>query len=473
MSKQSVDTSGIINILDNAGKSIGTGFFASADGCIVTCYHVIKEIAENPAYNQTVKFKLKDSDAICFAKLGKVCAEQDIALLYANPNVIKSAVYYIIQDNLDNGSQLTTMGFPENSKKELYAYPTFVNLINRGRQIQLSNANEITFGFSGAPLLNTFGVAVGMISGISKSENGRTLFLAVGIPSRIIIQEFGDSLNYKGDVERMPLFGSKAIREVKNSTSPLIDGQTKKDSKDKLLVSIAMDTPLESYQLGLSAQAFYELVIEMVDDDLIVNIPDPITENTKIISFNLEGAVVTKCGKAYLDSLQSPTYSDKQKDAIGDVHIVGGSDMTREVFIVHGHDDSLKEIVARVVEKFGLQATILHEKPNEGLTIIQKLEKYANQAGFAIVLMTPDDRGKAKSEKNLKDRARQNVILEWGYFVGKIGASKVCAIHTESIEVPSDISGILHIKYDDKGLWKYQLGKELAAAGYNIDLMKL
>lgn len=144
--------------------------------------------------------------------------------------------------------------------------------------------------------------------------------------------------------------------------------------------------------------------------------------------------------------------------------------LSKEVFIVHGHDESAKEAVARLIEKVGLKALILHEKPNKGRTIIKKFEDYSN-VGFAVVLLTPDDLGaELKDSKNLKPRARQNVILELGFFLGKLGFEKVCALHKGNIELPSDYDGVIFIPYDDQDGWQLKLLKELKAVGYDVNL---
>lgn len=224
----------------------------------------------------------------------------------------------------------------------------------------------------------------------------------------------------------------------------------------QVLLSIQEKQYVKNYDLNISPMEFYALIMDLVDQEFIINIPDPEYKNDMIIFFDIEGSILTVKGKEKLDEYLS-------EDKI----------MNNEIFIVHGHDEALKTEVARTIERVGLSVTILHEKPNEGLTIIQKLEKYAATAGYAVILMTPDDKGKSKKETKYKDRARQNVVLEWGYFVGKLGASKVCAIHSENIELPSDISGVLYITYDNNGGWKIQLMKELEKAGYAINWSNL
>ena len=145
-----------------------------------------------------------------------------------------------------------------------------------------------------------------------------------------------------------------------------------------------------------------------------------------------------------------------------------------EVFIVHGHDDEAKETVARFVENFGIEATILHEQANRGQTIPEKFEEHASEAGFAIILLTPDDVGASQDEaNNLKPRARQNVVLELGYFWGRLGRGRVCVLYKEGVELPSDMQGILYVPMDNFDGWKQKLAREMKQAGLPIDLNKL
>lgn len=142
-----------------------------------------------------------------------------------------------------------------------------------------------------------------------------------------------------------------------------------------------------------------------------------------------------------------------------------------KVFIVHGHNEHLKKATARFVDKLGLEAIILHEKPNKGRTIIEKFSDYAD-VGFAIILLTADDYGKSKvSTGDFNLRARQNVILELGYFLGKLGRDRVCAIYEDGVEIPSDYQGVLFIPWSSK--WQYDVFNELKAVGYDVDANKL
>lgn len=141
---------------------------------------------------------------------------------------------------------------------------------------------------------------------------------------------------------------------------------------------------------------------------------------------------------------------------------------TKEVFIVHGHNEELKVKVARTLERLGLKPIILHEQSNEGQTVIEKFEKHSN-VNFAIVLLTYDDHGDIKSSNDKNKRARQNVILELGYFIAKISRKNVMPLYEEGVELPSDISGILYTLIDKTESWKFKLVKELKSAGYSVD----
>jgi Predicted nucleotide-binding protein containing TIR-like domain len=112
-------------------------------------------------------------------------------------------------------------------------------------------------------------------------------------------------------------------------------------------------------------------------------------------------------------------------------------ELPRRVFIVHGHDEASRETVARFLEKIDFEVVILHEQPNKGRALITKFSEEAAGIGFAVVLMTPDDVGGALG-KELKPRARQNVIFELGFFIGALGPSKVAAVVANDVERPSD-----------------------------------
>jgi len=139
----------------------------------------------------------------------------------------------------------------------------------------------------------------------------------------------------------------------------------------------------------------------------------------------------------------------------------------RKVFVVHGHDDGAREAVARFLEKLTFDVVILHERANQGRTVIEKVEAHSD-AGFAVVLLTPDDEGNVKGGTPAP-RVRQNVLLELGYFLGKLGRARVCTLKVGDPEIPSDWRGVIDETFDAAGGWRQTLARELQAAGFEID----
>ena len=164
--------------------------------------------------------------------------------------------------------------------------------------------------------------------------------------------------------------------------------------------------------------------------------------------------------------------TEKHKDFSGRKEITKQMS-NKKVFIVHGHDELAESQMARFIEKIGLQAIILHEQPNSGRTIIEKIEANSD-VQYAVVLYTPCDVGRTKEETGAERyRARQNVVFEHGYLIGKLGRDKVSALVKGDVETPGDISGVVYIKMDDGGAWKTQLVKEMMNIGLECDINKI
>jgi predicted nucleotide-binding protein len=167
-------------------------------------------------------------------------------------------------------------------------------------------------------------------------------------------------------------------------------------------------------------------------------------------------------------------------DLIGERTVVGpgakASPATRvstgRVFVVHGHNEAIKQEVARTLERLGFAPVILHEQPDGGRTIIEKLEEHAGDVDFAVVLMTADDVGGSDSA-SLRPRARQNVVLELGMFVGKLGRRGVRVLFETGVEMPSDYLGVLYIPLDAGGAWRFKLAGEMSSTGLNVDANRL
>ena len=148
----------------------------------------------------------------------------------------------------------------------------------------------------------------------------------------------------------------------------------------------------------------------------------------------------------------------------------------KKVFVVYGHDDTAKLQLEALLRRWDLEPIILDQQASAGQTIIEKLEEYGSDVGYAIILATPDDEGKAKTETEYKSRVRQNVVLELGMFLAKLGREKVAILlkETTNFEKPSDIQGLVYIPFQNRvDEVAINLIRELARQGYNIDTTKL
>jgi hypothetical protein len=172
---------------------------------------------------------------------------------------------------------------------------------------------------------------------------------------------------------------------------------------------------------------------------------------------------ITVDGTLYYEEhlASNPKFATIDLEAIPLVEKVKGEIYLNKCFIIHGRDDARKWEVAWFVEKdLGKKTVILHEEANQGRTIIEKFEEHSI-VDFAVAIWTGDDVGGLKDDVLQKPRARQNVVFETAYFIGKLGRKRVIVLYEEDVELPSDYSGVLFIKLS--GNWKESLRKEIEA----------
>lgn len=230
------------------------------------------------------------------------------------------------------------------------------------------------------------------------------------------------------------------------------------------------ENTLAVYLNELSKQPVFENLITEIINNFINNQStrknfNDIIESLKLLNFDAEHVALIE------KSIENNNLKSEAKKAILPIEKTKKILSMDKVFIVHGHDDGLKNEVARLIEKQNIEAIILHEQASGGKTIIEKIESMTD-VGFGIILYTPCDVGSKKGNENdLKDRARQNVVFEHGYLIGKIGRKNVAAIVKGNVETPGDVSGVVYISY--AGSWKFDLLKELKDSGYNVDFNKI
>jgi predicted nucleotide-binding protein len=150
------------------------------------------------------------------------------------------------------------------------------------------------------------------------------------------------------------------------------------------------------------------------------------------------------------------------------------SPSNNKVFIVYGHDIECREQLELLLRRMKLEPVILQNLPIAGDTIIEKLEANID-VRYACVLLTPDDEGHPAGEpKEKRLRARQNVILELGMFLVRLGRKRVAILHKGNLELPSDISGLIYIRFNKRvDEVKERLGAELQEAGFPINIKDL
>jgi predicted nucleotide-binding protein len=180
---------------------------------------------------------------------------------------------------------------------------------------------------------------------------------------------------------------------------------------------------------------------------------------------------------AIIESLQSSLDILKEDifEEVATEKTVSSEAYSNKVFVVHGHDDKSKSELEILLAEVGLEPVVLHRKPDEGQTIIEKFEKHSD-VGYAFILLTPDEvaylaseESKPDTERKKEKRARPNVIFEFGFFVGKLGRNRVCCLYRGDVALPSDVGGFLYKKFNSSiEEVAYNIIKELKACGYTL-----
>ena len=170
------------------------------------------------------------------------------------------------------------------------------------------------------------------------------------------------------------------------------------------------------------------------------------------------------------------TVQGKAQDEVKAILEGKGASANRKIFVVYGHDEIARTQLEAMLRRWDLEPIILDQQASGGQTIIEKLEEYGADVGYAIVLAPPDDQGKAKTDTTYKYRVRQNVVLELGMFLAKLGRNRVAILLKEAtdFEKPSDIQGLIYIPFQIKvDEVSISLIRELSRQGYKIDTARI
>lgn len=180
-----------------------------------------------------------------------------------------------------------------------------------------------------------------------------------------------------------------------------------------------------------------------------LKLPSITDKDRKLASMN-QGIPSTRIAETIAEVVNNPQANFETQ---------GAAMQKKKVFIVHGHDDSLKFQVYQFLIEEEFEPVILHLQANDGDTIIEKLERHFTDISYAIVLYTACDEGRSVKETGLRSRARQNVVFEHGYLLSKLGRENVSALVSDGVETPGDMSGVVYIQ--ESSDWRYSLLREL------------
>ncbi len=198
----------------------------------------------------------------------------------------------------------------------------------------------------------------------------------------------------------------------------------------------------------------------------VIQNPSSVTaENSLLSTYLVRRASAARRG-AEVDT-PLPLAQEVAPSTIRDPEIQSADRSPNRVFVVHGQNEAARAAIVSFLESIGLVGIVLHDQPNMGRHLLTKFIQEADLVTFAVVLMTDDDVGSLKGG-SLAPRARQNVILELGYFLAHLGQARVCALITPELETPSDFDGIVYIRMDDDQRWQRELKRELVAAGMPV-----
>jgi len=153
--------------------------------------------------------------------------------------------------------------------------------------------------------------------------------------------------------------------------------------------------------------------------------------------------------------------------------ISSSGNLGRRIFVVSGADDEMKHALTGALTRLSLIPVVLCEEPSQGKKIVENFSRVYTDVVFAVVLLSPDDFAYPKNEAATKRKLRpqQDVVLELGFLLGKLGKANVLVFFRESanFEIPTDFEGIKVTAFDDRDSWKLALIRELTNCGYNVN----
>lgn len=282
--------------------------------------------------------------------------------------------------------------------------------------------------------------------------------------SRAVVEYTADEIS-----ERYKFFDENAIEELKSFPTLFVTENESTESRIGYITnirvrnkSVVLDYEFDPVLPALPIGAIEAMRVDIDLGDWELSRTHWAVKDEPIFDILIRHGYITQQQVEAAQQIRSP-----EPPVVPPVQGLGGGFNNSQVFIVHGHDEIAKLDVEKFIISLGLQPIILHKQASSGMTIIEKIEYYSN-VGFGIVLYTPCDVGSKVGALSGKYRARQNVVFEHGYLIGKIGRPRVTAIVKGDVETPNDISGVVYVNMDTAGSWQEQLKVEMRSAGYHV-----
>jgi predicted nucleotide-binding protein len=217
-----------------------------------------------------------------------------------------------------------------------------------------------------------------------------------------IVVRAKEELDFKMAGERLDRWKNRAVNEIREKISPIEAENLEKKRKGSFLIG----QPLRN-------------LVDEVDmyRGFLMALGEEINEHPMAISL-------------------SPEEKKGEQDVLPK-----GTETTRNVFIVHGHDElNLLKLKDLLRERWHLIPIVMNKKAGKGRTLLEKFEEEAQAASYAIALFTPDDVIDKGEESYFQ--ARPNTIFELGWFFGRLGRDKVCLLVKEGTETLTDLEGL-------------------------------
>lgn len=283
--------------------------------------------------------------------------------------------------------------------------------------------------------------------------------------SRAVVEYTADEIS-----ERYKFFDEKAIRELKGFPCLFVIENEQKESRIGHITNIrvrqttvVIDFEFDPVLPALKIGAIEELRVDIDLGRWELSRTHWAIKDEPLWEILLKNGFINQEQLNASLALKNPPAPAIPPPPVGEVKGFNNS----QVFIVYGHDELAKLEMADFIESLGVEPIILHMQASSGRTIIEKIEHYSN-VGFGVVLYTPCDVGSKAGSLTGAYRARQNVVFEHGYLIGKLGRPRVAAVVKGQVETPNDISGVVYVAMDDKDNWKAELKKEMRSVGYKV-----